>query len=82
MLRIIRFAQIFRILNQMKHPWLLKNTRLVPIHREGHDNTMQPLTFQILQNVDVLPPMREPCKNNFKYKQMKHPCSIIRHTRG
>ena len=37
----------------MKHPWLLKNTRLVPIHREGHDYTKQPLTFQILQNVDV-----------------------------
>jgi len=31
---------------QMKHPWLLKNT-------QGHDYTMQPLTFQILQNVDV-----------------------------
>ena len=26
--------------------------------REGHDYTKQPLTFQILQNVDVLPPMR------------------------
>jgi hypothetical protein len=30
----------------MKHPWLLKNT-------QGHDYTKQPLTFQILQNVDV-----------------------------
>ena len=37
----------------MKHPWLFKNTR-------GHDYTEQPPTAQMPQNVDVLPPLREP----------------------
>jgi hypothetical protein len=43
----------------------IENTQLVPNLREGHDYTKQLLNAQMPQDVDVLPPMREPLKNNF-----------------